>query len=329
MSDTIAIIGSGMAACGAMSYLRSTAAKCTIFDKARGPGGRCSTRRAEPYAFDHGAQYFTCRDPRFEQQVAAWSDAGVAAKWSPTYSDAQQQSRQAVRRDDLWVGVPGMSAIAKHCLADRDVRYASTVARIEAHHDRYAIIDDRGRALGIVDRALVTVPAPQLGAIVAGVFPDAVAIAEKVTMHPCWTLMLAFTQHVPLPFDAARFDHSGVVGWLSRDQSKPGRPSASHDCWVIQATHSWSQAHLERSAEWISKQLYASFAKIAQRYDEKLYDPVYSATHRWRYALATEQPGRPYLKHANGRLAIAGDWLTESRIESAWLSGRAAAEAIV
>ena len=37
----------------------------TVFDKGRGPGGRLATRRADDLRFDHGAQYFTARDPRF------------------------------------------------------------------------------------------------------------------------------------------------------------------------------------------------------------------------------------------------------------------------
>ena len=38
-----------------------------------------STRRGDDWQCDHGAQYFTARDPRFKAEVDRWLAAGVAA----------------------------------------------------------------------------------------------------------------------------------------------------------------------------------------------------------------------------------------------------------
>lgn len=32
-------------------------------------------------AFDHGAQFFTVSDPRFESMVQEWEQAGVVGRW--------------------------------------------------------------------------------------------------------------------------------------------------------------------------------------------------------------------------------------------------------
>jgi predicted NAD/FAD-dependent oxidoreductase len=42
----------------------------TIFEKARGAGGRMATRRAEPFIFDHGAQFFKAKTGRFSAFIA-------------------------------------------------------------------------------------------------------------------------------------------------------------------------------------------------------------------------------------------------------------------
>ncbi|MEO1360052.1 MAG: FAD-dependent oxidoreductase [Pseudomonadota bacterium] len=49
----IAIIGAGLAGLTLARKLQAHHS-VTVLEKARGPGGRMSTRRAAPYAFDHG-----------------------------------------------------------------------------------------------------------------------------------------------------------------------------------------------------------------------------------------------------------------------------------
>lgn len=107
------IIGGGMAGLSAATALAETGARIVVLDKGRGPGGRMAARRVEiageQVSFDHGAQYFTARDPAFREAVAAWEAAGVAARWPAAGADA-------------WVGTPGMNACIKHLAAGLDVR---------------------------------------------------------------------------------------------------------------------------------------------------------------------------------------------------------------
>lgn len=50
----IAVIGAGLSGLS-FAHLLQDYAEIILFEKARGVGGRMSTRRAEPYCFDHGA----------------------------------------------------------------------------------------------------------------------------------------------------------------------------------------------------------------------------------------------------------------------------------
>ena len=77
----VAVIGAGLAGLHAARRLHDAGAEVRVFDKARGSGGRMSTRRTDFGAFDHGAQYFTARDPRFRAQVEKWVASGAAAPW--------------------------------------------------------------------------------------------------------------------------------------------------------------------------------------------------------------------------------------------------------
>ena len=55
----------------------------------------------------------------------------------------------------------------------------------------------------------------------------------------------------------------------------------------------------------------------------------YVSAHRWRYALTTVPLGEPYLSADDGTLFIGGDWCLGGRVEYAFESGHAIAEALI
>ena len=61
----IAIIGAGVSGLTVANNLKNHA-EITIFEKARSVGGRMSNRHAEPYFFDHRAQYFSVKRDEFK-----------------------------------------------------------------------------------------------------------------------------------------------------------------------------------------------------------------------------------------------------------------------
>ena len=83
MTLNIAIIGAGIAGITAARTLANAGHHVQVFEKSRGPGGRMSTRESNFGTFDHGAQYFTVRDPRFSlalQAVPGTTD--ICRPWS-------------------------------------------------------------------------------------------------------------------------------------------------------------------------------------------------------------------------------------------------------
>ena len=81
----IAIIGAGLSGLTAANILNEHA-KVTVFDKARGPSGRLATRRAEPYNFDHGCQFFSAKSNTFKELLAPMLRRGVIKCWNAKLS---------------------------------------------------------------------------------------------------------------------------------------------------------------------------------------------------------------------------------------------------
>jgi predicted NAD/FAD-dependent oxidoreductase len=57
--------------------------------------------------------------------------------------------------------------------------------------------------------------------------------------------------------------------------------------------------------------------------------PLHLDAHRWLYALPDTPKSRGPRFDPHRGIGIAGDWLHSPRVEGAWLSGRALAEAVL
>ncbi len=306
----IGIIGAGLAGLTAARALANAGYAIMLFDKARGPGGRMSTRRVETSAgmafFDHGAQYFNVRDAGFAKAVAHWEAAGAAARWPAAGGNA-------------WVGTPGMNAIIKAEAAGHDVRWNCRIESIVRDGPGWQLAHAEGAET--VDTVIVAVPAEQVAPLLAEHMPEWAALAEATISQPCWTVMAAFAERVACAPDCLR-EH-GAIGWAARNSAKPGRTGP--ESWVVQGSAAWSAAHLEDEADAV---IAALLADLAAATGAPLPATLAVQAHRWRYALSGAA-GRTALWDGDLRLGVSGDWLIGPRIESAWASGRALAAAIV
>ncbi len=305
----VAIIGAGIAGLSCAAVLKGAGADIVLFDKGRGPGGRMSTRRATvgeaTVQFDHGAQYFTARDPAFVATVAAWEASGIVARWPAAGADA-------------WVGVPAMNAPVRVSAQAHDVRWGSRIETVGREGDTWRLDDADER----YDALVVAVPAEQVAALTASYAPHIAARAETTRSDPCWTLMVAFDSRIDLPGDCLRGDSADPIGWAARNSAKPGRDAL--ETWVVQAGALWSARHLEMEADAVADLLLAALAERAG----VLPGVLHKAAHRWRYARTTGRGDAPFWDRAIG-LGVCGDWLAGPRVESAWLSGHRLGRAMI
>lgn len=311
--EKIAIVGAGMAGLACASRLVQLGFAVTVFDKARGPGGRMSTRRVQTLQgevlFDHGAQYFTARDPAFVEQVRKWSRSGVVAPWPAAGPEA-------------WVGTPAMNSPVRALAETCDVRWSVRVEALETGAGHWDVLGAGGPWCGF-DAVVVAVPAEQAATLLRPLDVRLAAHADSAKAAPCWTLMVSFAERLPIPVDTLR-GHE-VVGWAARNSAKPQRTGP--ESWVVQATPEWSQGHLESDGAEVAALLLSAFASMQ---GVPLASPVSTSAHRWRYARYPQAPGGAgrLLWNPQLRLGTCGDWLTGPRVECAFLSGRDLAEAI-
>ena len=320
---TVAVVGAGMSGSICAHQLANHGFRVSVFDKGRGPGGRMATRRMPPHAFDHGAQYFTVRQPRFRRFVDDWVTSGIVAKWSGTIVTIREGAITPVTERERYVGVPGMSALARDLLRSCDARFQTVVHGVRRQRERWHVTAGDKDDPCSFDVLLITTPPAQVLTVADGTTP-LIEPARDAVMVPCWATVLTFPSRVDVPFDGA-FVESSPLSWIARDSSKPGRANV-HDTWVLHASGEWSQAHLEHPHDFVSEALLSAFQTAIGRFDT-ISQPL--LTHRWRFARPARSDGPGSLYDPAARIGFCGDWLTDGRVEAAALSGMGLAERVI
>lgn len=315
--DTI-VIGAGWSGLTAARVVAGAGREVVVLEKSRGPGGRSATRRRDGGRFDHGAQYFTARSAAFGRQLQQWRDAGLVQAWRPRLAVIGDKSAHHDPEEvSRFVAVPGMNAVCRHLATDLDCRFEQRVSSLRFDR-QWLLALDSGEQIE-ARRVLITAPPAQAAAMLGASDPLHDTLAG-IAFNPCIAGMLSFEKPFDPGFDAAFVNRPGALSWVARNSSKPGRKGND---WVLHATAEWSQAQLEASSENQADRLAEAFGDLI---GEPLPAMSDCTAHRWRYSQAADPLARGMIEDGDRRLAIAGDWLSGSRIEGAWTSGRKTGE---
>ncbi|MEM9386223.1 MAG: FAD-dependent oxidoreductase [Pseudomonadota bacterium] len=315
------IVGAGLTGLVAAHALEREGWRVRVVEKARGPGGRMSTRRDGDLRFDHGAQYFTARDGQFRQAVEGWLRSGIVAPWSPRLAviDAlgiAEKEHSPAR----FVGVPGMSAVCASLAGDlRECQYRWQAQAITATDGGWSVTATHGETINAA-RVLLTCPAQQVAALTPACAGSTQRVLAEVQMRPCWAVLATFDRPLLEGYDAA-FVNVGPLSWVASQRQRPGRPA--QDAWVLHATADWSEANLELSPVVAAKALVDAARALAGLSDGLRV--LGANAHRWRYAIARSPLDDQLVCLAGESLLAGGDWAFGSRVEGAWRSGCAAA----
>jgi len=308
---SVAVVGAGLAGLACARALHEAGVPVRVFESQRAPGGRLATRRFAAASFDHGAQYLTAGEPGFRSLLERAAAAGCAATWQPRWP-------QRNGGEPLWVGAPGMAALARHFAADLDVEYGTRIVRFVSGRRGWTLLDDRGAAHTDFSAIAIALPAPAAASLATGCTPLAARV-RMVPMAPCWAAMIAFDEPLPGVADAG-FTGDPLLAWYARNSSKPGREPP--EAWVLHASPGWSRVEFDQPPQNVQQALLDRFSEHVGR---KLPRALVADVYRWRHARVEVPLGEACLLDRDAGIGFCGDWCLEARAEAAWLSGAALA----
>lgn len=320
----VLIVGAGLAGLLAAKTLVERGVRPMLLEKARTVGGRMGTRSVDGGLADHGAQFFTVRDPQFRTMIDHWTKEGLVFEWSRGWSDGSL----AVSRD----GNPryaihgGMNALARYLALGLDARLNVKLAAVRRVGNAWEVEDTNGsrqRARAL----LLTPPIPQSLELL---HEGGVMLPEKprdaltaIDYEPCLTGLFHVEGETALPHPGAIQRPHAPIYWIADNQRKGISPDVR--LITMQAGPGYSRQLYDRADDDILK----SFRVDLQPFVAQDGRIVSAYLKRWRYSQPlTTYPESCLVIEGPAPLAFAGDAFASPGVEGAVLSGMAAGSAL-
>lgn len=306
----VTIVGAGLSGLLAARELTSHGHTVLVLDKGKGVGGRLATRRIGEAVFDHGAQFFTVRDPRFQEIVDGWLAAGAVRVWCHGFGAEQDGFPR-------YVGGEGMTSIAKHLATGLDVRTSSLVFSVlPSDNGGWTTTLDTGESFDS-DAVVLTAPIPQsFGfAFTAGVeFPEEL---RTIDYDRTLGLLVALDGPSAIPAPGALQNPDDVFSFVGDNHAKGISPVHAV---TFHANPTWSSEHWDMPPAEAEELL-----RVAARPYLGAATITASNFKRWRFATPQRNwPERTWTNESR-TMIVAGDAFAGPRVEGAALSGLDAA----
>ena len=309
----IAVVGAGISGLICARTLQDQGYHVQLFEKARGPGGRTSTRisrQDQDWVFDHGLPFIQYTDPRFELWVKAWMNADVLHSWKPRLKHWKEGVLHT-KEQSFYVGSPKNSSLAEHLAAELNIKKQERILQIRYTKKGWILTNQNQEEHGAFPRLILTLPPEQ----VYELLPKRLSIPGPIVhSYPQHALMMRFEQPLEIDVEAIQFQHPSLY-WFCKESSKPKRASVSQ--WTLLSQPSWSSEHIEKDPQSLVEVLCTELSNALQI----TIDPIQHQIHRWRYAQANNPLQIGSWWNEEYQIGVCGDWLHGGSIEGAFLSG--------
>ena len=241
----VLIIGAGISGLLCATELRKAGKSVRILDKGRGLGGRMATRRMAGGRLDHGAQYFTVRDPRLQTYADDWLAAGIIKEWFrhlPEDSNADGYPR--------YCGVAGMTDAPKHLAKELDVCNSQQVVELSRDADLWTACTASGDFF-LGEHLIITAPLPQALNLLDATgltYANGASDALRAVRYDRGLATLAILDGASgLPEPGGIKIHKAPLTWIADNQQKGISPDVS--AITIHADADFAEVHWDSPNE--------------------------------------------------------------------------------
>ncbi|MFB6309830.1 MAG: NAD(P)/FAD-dependent oxidoreductase [Salinirussus sp.] len=335
----VAVVGAGVAGAGAATVLDTADLSVDVFERRDRVGGRAATRRRGQVVYDHGANYLKADDERVTALVTEELDTtGLVDIADPVYTFDESGDIAPGRDADehKWTYESGLIELSRRLFGatTADVQLECSVREINNSANGWRVELQTGPRCGPYEGVVLTPPAPAAADLLtAGESPSLTRLADELAHVPfrdLYSAVLCYKFPLDRPYYAL-VDTSGehAVSWVSREECKPGHVPTGASVLIVQASHDWTIAHDDETAEWIEDQLARHCAALLD--EQRLTTPTWTDGCRWAPALPDGGVSAEVRDTAREEgLYLAGDGVVGAgRIHAALRSGLDAAERLL
>lgn len=314
--DPVVVVGAGIAGVACARTLLAAGQPVRLIDRGRRIGGRMAVTTVDGRPVDIGASYLTVSDERFAAVVTDWQRRGLARPWTDhfdvfTDGEPARPAGGPVR----WGAPGGLRSLVVDLAAGLNVETA-TVSSVDGAGGRPPTLD--GRPVAAI---VLAMPDPQAARLLS---PQLTAVRDQLVtpFDPVLAVAVGWSQRGWRPdLDGAFVNGDPCLSWIADDGRRRGDGAA---VLVAHSTPAFAAQHLA-DPEAAGPPLVAAVRRLLG-IDAA---PDWTRVHRWSFAKPAG--GRPECYHLDESLiGLCGDsWSQRPRVEGAYLSGVALADALV
>ena len=311
--NEIAIIGAGFSSAVLSHYLRND--DVIIFDKARGPGGRSSTRKVEGVGvFDHGLQYITPKSKEFLEFIRNLS---LVKKWNGDFVELGENT-SVLPATDKYIGISGNNDFVKSTLNLDQCKFNHKIIKIEYKSDHWQLTTDKEQQFQS-KKLILTMPQEQTNDLIRGTGID-FEIKEH-TMKPCFTMMLAL-QNKDFQHSGYAITNSSILSWCANENSKQRElNNINLTLLTIQSNEAYASQNYKRYREDKAIILDEMLHEFLRLFEIDSNQVTHKDVHGWLYAFSDHESSSVYWDQ-NKQMGITGDWMTGGRAEDSWKNAK-------
>ena len=293
----VVVVGAGIAGLSCARALVDGGARVRVVERGRVVGGRLASKRYDGRYADIGAAYLVADDPDFAAQVGSWQADGLARPWTDTLRvyPGGTDSTGPMR----WAAPGGLRSLAADLADGLDVRLSTALDAVPAD----------------ADAVVLAMPGPQ--ALRLSPPPAVAAAARAQSWRPVIAAVLTYPSRSWGDLRGAFVNEHPVLANVCDDGDRRGDGAP---VLVAHSTAGLAAEHLDHPE--------TAGPILAAAVGELLGLPATPEVHvhRWTYAVPATVDA-PYA--ADGRVWLCGDAFGRPRVQTAWLSGRAVARALL
>ena len=318
-SADVIVVGAGMSGVTAARRLTAAGRTTIVLERDRWVGGRLGTRMVGRTVVDHGAQFFTTRNRHFGDWVDTLLADDLVYEWCRGFGTSDGFPR--------WVARGGMAELARVQAHELDVRLDTAVRSVVAGAKRrHGVGGGEGPTLE-ADAVVLTAPVPQSLRILAAGGVDLAHDEQEglpaIKYDPTLALVIVLDGSPALPPPGAVQRDVGPFSFVADNEAKglAEQPALTLHASAALSTTLWNESDAK------------AIATLLDQADEFLGDRKVLDAHLTRWEFATPQSvwtnRTATVADEPGPLLLAGDAFGGPRVEGAWLSGDAAAAAVL
>jgi len=293
----VLVVGAGIAGLACARELVDAGIPARVVERGRVVGGRLASKRLDGRYADIGAAYLTADDPSFRGRLDGWRIAGLARPWTDTLLafDGVGATPHPTTGPMRWSAPGGLRSLAEDLARGLDLTLDHEITSLPAQSDPIVL----------------AMPGPEARLLTA------LAAAREQRWSPALAAVLTYPERVWADFHGAFVNDHPVLATLCDDGDRRGDRAP---VLVAHSTGAFAQPHLADPAG-AADDLATAVAELL-----RINDKPHVYVHRWTWAQPEPRTG---LFAQEGNVYLAGDAFGRPRVQTAWLSGRAVARAIL